>query len=241
MTPSESEEARTRTLLAACGFGALALVAVAVLLALGLKGSATSGTVVASPRAATASAGRQEAAHRSTRRCRRRSREDSSSRPPASGTSGSRPPPRLTRTPPNWSRPSSGRFSASARPQSGRGSAPAPAAPRSIWFLRLSGGCGSTSLDGSLHGRRTLQRAFASVPTPARRQAGPRDRPPPDGLAALDRQRSGSSSVPATPRTDGTRDGVARSVACRRARATTPARRGRAPRATGGRRRAACP
>ena len=32
--------ARTRTLLAACGFGAIALVAVAVLLVLGLKGSA---------------------------------------------------------------------------------------------------------------------------------------------------------------------------------------------------------
>src|SRR5512146_2806170 len=52
MTPPEFEVVRTRTLLAACGFGAIALVAVGVLLMLGLKDTGPANAIVAKPRAA---------------------------------------------------------------------------------------------------------------------------------------------------------------------------------------------
>ena len=165
MTPSESEEARTRTLLAACGFGALALVAIAVLLALGLKGSATSGTVVASPRAATASAGRQEAAHRST------------------AVSKAVPRGQLFAPTRFWNQrlegttalaPNSAELVAALVGEvqreraaaigpwigTGSGSTPVYLVPATQRRVRVN------LADGTLHGRRTLQRAFASVPLP---------------------------------------------------------------------------
>ena len=100
------------------------------------------------------------------RRRRPRSREDSSSRPPASGTSGSRPPRRSTRTPPHWSRPSSAEVqrerAAAIGPWIGTGSGSTPVylVPATQRRVRVN------LAGGGLHGRRTLQRAFASVPLP---------------------------------------------------------------------------
>ena len=149
-----------------------------------------------SPRAATASAGRQEAAHRST-----------------TALSKAVPPGQLFAPTSFWNQrleattaldPNSAALVAALVGEvqreraaaigpwigTGSGSTPVYLVPATQRRVRVN------LLDGGLHGRRTLQRAFASVPLPPDRQAGPGGRPPPDGLAALDRQALGVLRCP---------------------------------------------
>ena len=246
MTPPEPNEARARMLFAACGFGIAALCRVAVLFALGLKDRRTPAASLWPPR--------DRHCDRELERERRPGAADS--RAPFFGARGRIPegpalraheflesacpdPHRWTRTPASWSRRScrgSARAGDGNRPWIGVGSGSTPVyrVPRGQPRVRVR--LESTAL----HGGRPY-----SEPSP-RCRCPPRAKPAP-GPTGTSRSGSpqatacGSSSAPATPRMDGTHNGVARSAVFPRTRATTPAPRGRAPRETGGRRRAAFP
>jgi hypothetical protein len=169
MTSPESEEARTRVLLAACGFGAAALILVGALAFLGLRRSDKDDLRFASRSTATSAAPLDEARRTAERR--------------SEALSAEIPNGQLFSPTSFWN----ARLSPMA-PLDRNSAALVAALVAEIQRERAAGigpwigaGSGSTPLyrvpatqprvrvrlaRGNLHGRRTLQRAFASVPIP---------------------------------------------------------------------------
>ena len=175
MTP-ESEEARARALLAACGFAAAALILVGVLAFLGLRRSDKSDLRFSSPRGAPSAAPLDQAKRTAERRSEALSAELPSGKlfSPTSFWNE-----RLPQTAPLD--PSSGALVAALVAEiqrersagigpwigTGAGSTPVYRVPASQPHVRVR------LARGGQHGRRALQRAFASVPIPRSAKPAP--------------------------------------------------------------------
>ena len=175
MTP-ESEEARTRALLAACGFAAAALILVGVLAFLGLRRSEKSDLRFSSPRGVPSAAALDQARRTAERRSEALSAEAPSGElfSPTSFWNE-----RLSPTAPLD--PNSGALVAALVAEiqreraagigpwigAGAGSTPVYRVPAAQPRVRVR------LLRGGQHGRRALQRAFASVPIPRNAKPAP--------------------------------------------------------------------